>query len=122
MSRTLPYLDETWVIVPIPTAPARIRTRGYDQALLLARALAATRKLPYRRLLTRQSSARQLGANRRTRQAQAAHLFTAADATGKKILLVDDVCTTGATLKAAATALRQAGATEVAAAVAAWKT
>ena len=122
LDRVLPYLDDSWVIVPIPTASARIRQRGYDQAKLLARALAAKRKIPCQYLLTRQSDARQVGANRQTRQAQADHLFTAVAATGKKVLLIDDVCTTGATLKAAATALRTVGAQEVAAAVVAWKT
>jgi len=122
MDRVLPYVGPDWTVVPIPTAAARIRVRGYDQALLLARALAAKRGLPCRTLLTRQSGVRQVGANRKTRQIQAAHLFTAAPAKGKKILLVDDVCTTGATLKAAAVALHRAGAQEIAAAVVAWKT
>lgn len=121
MDMAIPYIATDWIIVPIPTAPVRVRQRGYDQALLLAQELAARRQLSCLTLLTRQHNTRQVGATRRVRQAQVNHLFAAKSVVGKKILLVDDVCTTGATLQAAAHALNQAGATEIAAAVVAWK-
>jgi ComF family protein len=120
LDTALPYLDSSWTVVAIPTAPARVRQRGYDQAVLLARELAKKRGLAYRQLLVRQTAARQVGATRKTRQKQAAELFAARTTQGR-VLLVDDVCTTGATLQAAALALKKAGATEVAAVVVAWK-
>lgn len=120
LAATIPYLDSSWAIVPTPTASARARQRGYDQAVLLARELAKKRGLQYRQPLVRQSSVRQVGASRTMRQRQATQLFVARPVRGR-VLLVDDVCTTGATLQAAAAALKKAGATEVAAVVVAWK-
>lgn len=116
----LPYLPDDWVICPVPTASARIRQRGYDQALLLAKELAKKRKLTVKRVLYRTSDVRQVGATRQERQAHAKNLFKSKPVSGK-ILLVDDVCTTGATLLAAAKALKKAGATQIAAAVVAWQ-
>jgi ComF family protein len=122
IDNVLPY-DE-WVIVPVPTVAAHVRQRGYDQTLLLARCLAAKRGFVLARSLERLHNARQVGANRVQRRAQSTKMFSVrpgADVRGAKILLVDDVCTTGATLSAAAKALRAAGAAQVDAVVAAWQ-
>lgn len=111
-----------WHIVPIPTATNHVRQRGYDHAQLLARALAARRELPYTPLLARAHDSRQVGANRQTRQQQTRQAFYVAKPVPRgTIMLVDDVCTTGATLSAAAQTLRAAGATEVCAVVCAWQ-
>ena len=118
---TLPYLEPGWLVVSIPTAAVRVRQRGYDQAALLAHALAKKRGLAYASVLNRRHNMRQLGASRVARRAQASQMFTAQSVRGKKVLLVDDVCTTGATLQAAAVALKKAGAAEVSATVVAWK-
>jgi ComF family protein len=118
----LPYGD--WHILPIPTATNRVRQRGYDQTMLLAEQLAEMRQLPLLCPLQRTSNARQVGANRAERLAQAERAFQLepnAAVKGKKVVLVDDVCTTGATLTGAAQLLRQAGASEVHAAVCAWQ-
>lgn len=118
----LPYYDETWSVVAIPTIPAHIRERGYDHAALLARELARHQTLRYVAALRRLRDTRQKGATRGQRLAQTQGIFVVTrNIRGKKILLVDDVCTTGATLTAAAEALRAAGALEVHAVVAAYR-
>jgi predicted amidophosphoribosyltransferase len=102
------------VLVPVPTHPARARRRGYDQAQVLARALAGRSGLPVTRCLRRTGSrARQLGAGRAERlQAGRLELHCHGPAP-ERATLVDDVHTTGATLRAAALALRAAGARDV---------
>ena len=100
----------------VPTAPARIRTRGYDQAALIARALAKRASLPCYALLGRSHGHRQVGQNRAARHAQASHAFyirKPSDAANRRILLIDDVLTTGATCEAATAALLKAEAASV---------
>lgn len=117
----LSFLPKDTVIVPVPTAQRRIRVRGYDQSVLIAKELARLRQLPYSYLLERRADVRQLGATRRGRLEQASDMFSVnGNVVGKKILLVDDVCTTGATLQAASAVLHGAGAKEINAAVVAW--
>ena len=98
----------TWV----PTTPARRRRRGFDQAELLARAVSDHLDLPCRRLL------RRAGAHTQTGHSLAERLtgprFTALRApVTTPVLVIDDVCTSGATLAVAAKALRSAGAPRV---------
>jgi len=95
----------TWA----PTSATRARRRGYDQAELLARALARELGVPCRRLLYRaHGAAPQTGLARADRLGNPA--FRARTARrGLRVLLVDDVVTTGGTLAAAAAALRDAG-------------
>lgn len=122
LADSLPYGD--WQLVPIPTAPSRIRQRGYDQSLLLASALAKHRQLPITNLLRRAHDKQQVGANRQQRWQQAGdalYLTKSSRIKGASIVLVDDVCTTGATLVVAAKLLKQAGAHEVNAVVCAWQ-
>jgi ComF family protein len=112
----LPQLPEGTLIVPVVTAPARLRQRGYDQAVLIAKELARRKNRPMEQLLGRQAAIRQVGASReqRIRQAHDAfYLRKPQKVAGATVLLVDDVVTTGATLKAAATLLSQAGAAAV---------
>jgi len=91
-----------------PTTSPRRRERGYDQAELLARGVARRLHLPMRRLLDRAEGPAQTGRSRVARL-DGPHL-TARRRVGGSILVIDDVCTTGATLAAAAAALRGAGA------------
>jgi ComF family protein len=122
MLRVLPFDD--WLVVPVPTAPSRVRQRGYDQSLLLAREIAMQRDLQLSPVLARLQNTRQVGANRVQRQKQSTQMFFINDIKqirGAKVLLVDDVCTTGATLSAAARVLKAAEAARVDAVVAAWR-
>jgi ComF family protein len=107
-------------ITYIPTAPARVRSRGYDQARLIARALSRRTGLPCYRLLGRTGNRRQVGAGAAERKLQAELAFYsrgAGRAAGLHVLLVDDVLTTGASCEAAAQVLLRAGARRVSAAV-----
>ena len=96
------------VVTWAPTSAAHARARGYDQAELLARAVAAELGVPCRRLLYRSHGASQTGHTR----AERLHGPSFRARRGRqqlRVLLVDDVVTTGATLTAARDALLHAG-------------
>ena len=110
------------LIVPVPLHPLRLRQRGFNPAGLLAAALARDRKLPVDpAALTRirnTPSQTRLARSRRTRNVSGA--FRARNrALPGRIWLVDDVVTTGSTLREAARALRRAGAHRIVAVCAA---
>jgi ComF family protein len=117
---SLPVSPDT-VISFVPTATARVRIRGYDQALLIARHLAAeARTDTFVSLLTRLGHQRQVGQTKAVRHEQLRHAFQVNDpakVATKRVLLIDDVLTTGSTLESAAQALYEAGAEGVDAAV-----
>lgn len=96
------------VVTWVPTTAARRRHRGFDQSELLARALARRLELPCRRLLRRRPGPAQTGRRRAERAVNVS--FTATRRVrGLEVVLVDDVCTTGATLRAARAALGAGG-------------
>lgn len=123
LDQIVSYLPADTVVVPIPTAHNHIRQRGYDHALLIAREFAKQRRLSFATPLFRLKDVRQVGSNKfeRLAQAKSSIAIKGTDFSGKHILLVDDVCTTGATLSASAKLLRDAGAVKVQAAVIAWQ-
>lgn len=105
-------------LVPIPLHPARLAERGFNQAELLARPCAERWQLPLLHgVLVRTRATRpqtDLGeAERRTNVAGAFAVAGPGEVAGRHLLLVDDVLTTGATVAAAAGALRRAGAARV---------
>lgn len=111
----LPRASEL-LITHLPTATSRVRTRGYDQAELIAKSLSRRSGLPYASLLLRLGQAHQVGAGREERIKQAADIYRARSTgrlAGASIVLVDDVITTGASLEAAAKALKAAGAKRI---------
>jgi predicted amidophosphoribosyltransferase len=100
------------VVTWAPTSVARERRRGYDQSQLLAKAVAERLGLRCRRLLYRDRSAPQTGRNRQERLN--GPMFRARPLRHPcRVLVIDDVVTTGSTLRAAAHALDLAGASEV---------
>ena len=112
-------LDEPFDCVSwVPLSRKRLRQRGYDQARLLAQGLARELQLPVCRLLDKvrdtpaQSGLKEDSA-RRANVLGAYLLCPEAEVKGKRILLVDDVVTTGATLAECARVLRTAGAEQV---------
>ncbi len=100
--------DAVGVVTWAPTTPARRRRRGFDQAELLAVRIGAAIDRPVRAGLRRASRGHQTGADRAARAAGPLFVPTggARSVGSGGILLVDDVVTTGATMQAAARALR----------------
>jgi ComF family protein len=108
------------LVVPVPLHDARARRRGFDQGRSLARPLARLLQAEYRDALTRvRDTSAQVGLGAGERERNVAHAFrwTSSQAPPARVLLVDDVVTTGATLRACAAAARAAGAGVVSAAV-----
>jgi ComF family protein len=117
LASSYPFATDA-VVVPVPLHPARLRARGFNQALLLARGLARRRGLVLApRLLRRVRATTEhagLGAEARRRNVDAAFLVRPEPAVADRALvLVDDVLTTGATADACARALLAAGARRV---------
>ena len=105
-------------VVPVPLDRGRLRERGYNQAELIAKPLARLLGIPFRSYLLVRTRSRpnQLRLTRRerwetVRGAYATHQTAQVDKL--RLLLVDDVFTTGATLDACSTALKGAGAARV---------
>ena len=113
-------IDPPEWVVPVPLHPARLADRGYNQAALLARPVAraiGAELLPLALERTR-DTARQASLAQGARASNVAGAFVVRArcepfVRGRRVLLVDDVCTTGATLEACASALRTAGASVV---------
>ena len=114
-------LEQADWVLPVPLAPGRLRHRGYNQALLLARHFAPrktdatlllrTRHTPAQSELTRAERLRNV------RGAFAVEPLRAHELRDRRVVLVDDVMTSGASLHAASLALRQAGAAHITALV-----
>lgn len=109
------------LVLPLPLAPRRLAERGFNQALLLARRLAPARTQA-RLLLRLRETGSQATLDRKARNLNVRHAFgvdplRTPEVAGRTVLLVDDVMTSGASLHAAAQALRQAGALRVSALV-----
>jgi ComF family protein len=104
------------VVVPVPASTARIRSRGYNQAALIAAACARSLGVPVDplALIRLRETRSQVGLTRLERLENVVGAFAAdpARVTGAAVLLVDDVYTTGATLRECLAALRAAGASE----------
>lgn len=104
------------VIVPVPLHARREAERGYNQAALLARELSRRVGVPTasRELIRTVRTRPQVGLTRAERQMNIAGAFRCTEEVpGLRIVLVDDVCTTGATLESCAAALKDSGAASV---------
>ena len=105
-------------IVPVPLHPRRLRSRGYNQSELLANELGRLTCLPVVsdslvRTTNTPAQARTAGAAERRDHVRGAFCCANQKLAGKRVLVVDDVCTTGATLDSCAVALNQSGAGSV---------
>jgi predicted amidophosphoribosyltransferase len=105
----------TWA----PTGAGRRSARGFDQGEIIARTVARQLGVPCRRMLERRGAEQPQTGLRRTERLAGPDFVARPDLAGRTVLVVDDVVTTGATLRAAGEALREQGATPVLAAVAA---
>jgi ComF family protein len=103
------------VLIPVPASRSGRRKRGFDQGLLLARSLSRRARLPLARVLTRRGGTEQKTLDERGRaknMIQAIRIrrglstATRRKLRGRNVILVDDVFTTGASLNACATVLR----------------
>ncbi len=103
---------EVDIVTWVPTTPARRRERGYDQAELLARAVARHLRRPCRRLLLRRPGPPQTG-RALAERIQGPQVVARGRADAAGVLLVDDVVTSGSTARVSAQALRSAGARSV---------
>ena len=109
------YMHEVWphampdVVVPVPLHPTRQRERGYNQSLLLARAIASGLPARLEPTLVQRgrytSSQTHLNREQRLQNVRDAFVRGAVDLTGRTVLVVDDVFTTGSTATAVARAL-----------------
>ena len=102
-------------IVPVPLHPRRLRERGYNQSGLLAVELGRLTNLPVTEdslIRVKEGRPQVRAANAKERRRNVANAFICRDekVSGKQIILVDDVCTSGATLESCASALKSKGA------------
>ena len=111
--------DDAEIVVPVPLAVHRMAMRGFNQADLLARYLSADISIPRKQALVRRGfQAPQMGLSKSERSRNVKNAFRVPKRwrqgiTGKRILLVDDVVSTTATMRAASEALVSGGASEV---------
>lgn len=119
MASELVHLKKCDVVTWAPTTDRRRQKRGFDQSELIARHLAAQIGLRHARLLRRVNLGRQTGSGREERLSRP--LFVSRPGLrGQCIWVIDDVMTTGATLRASAEALVDAGAGNVVCIAASW--
>lgn len=118
--KALPWAASLEAVVPVPLARERLAQRGYNQSFLLAEVLADKLQLPLLNVLEKnRQTASQTGLSRVQRKRNVEDVFHCIHAPppGSKLLLVDDVLTSGATSHAAARLLKEAGASWVGLAV-----
>jgi len=108
-------LEAGTALVPVPLHPRRLAARGYNQAALLAREVAKARALTCepRLLIRTRDTEHQVGKTRTARLTNPSGAFAVRKAGPRRAVLVDDVVTTGATVKAVTRALRQGGAERI---------
>ena len=114
-----PPLDAATLVLPVPLHRKRERERGFNQASVLARSLASAAGLPFNEsslVRATHTEPHRAGMDARARRESVADAFQVTQprlVKGERILLIDDVFTTGATVSACAAVLRAAGAEQV---------
>lgn len=113
LANTIPALHPDTLIIHVPTITNHVRTRGFDHALRIAKGLSRSSGLRQAPALARLGQHRQVGSRRQDRITKLEGAFRTKNGyfvKNERILLVDDVLTTGATIEAAAKTLKAAGA------------
>ena len=122
LDKTLPKIAGNVKIIPLPTIPKHIRARGLDHTYLIAKKLAKLRNKHNKsykteKLLLRAKNTVQVGSDAKTRNSQAKTAYKLAKNAGidekATYILLDDVWTTGASMKSALKKLRKAGAKKI---------
>jgi ComF family protein len=116
LDERLPHLSPDTVLVPVPTASSHVRERGYDHTNLITQYLAYMRGLKVdKRVISRKDTKTQHSANRadRIKQAVGAFQITGNVSSDHPYLVIDDVYTTGSTIKGVTRLLSLAGARNV---------
>lgn len=109
---------ESDIIIPVPLHPSRLKKRGYNQSEFIGKGLAETLGIPLQtgKLIRENSTESQTRKNRFERFLNMEGKFKLTDTqliSGKRVLLVDDVITTGSTVEACATILLEGGCSEI---------
>jgi ComF family protein len=117
-AKTVLSHPEEFVTVPVPLHRRRLRERGFNQSFLLAKVVSSGLETPLDclTLIRKRDTRSQTGLGRKKRRSNVANAFSVTSAAifkGKKVLLVDDVLTTGYTLNECAKVLKKSGALEV---------
>lgn len=122
LATRLPVLPQHLVVVPVPTSAGHHRARGFDHTALFGKHLAFLTGLPYREVLASDRTDTQHFKNRSQRHVAAQTGLRVRRTVPEHILLIDDIYTTGSTLRACAALLCQNGAVSVSVAVVARQT
>ncbi|MBZ0116979.1 MAG: ComF family protein [Sandaracinaceae bacterium] len=112
---SLSFVDRADLVVPVPLHPRRLRARGFNQATLLARYVAKTLAIPLETSLLERvrETNEQASLSKEARVVNVRGAFRAKRAVTERVLLIDDVRTSGATLAECAAALTARGAAGV---------
>jgi ComF family protein len=115
IDKVLPCLPKNTVVVPVPTISRHVRARGLDHTWLMAKGLARMRGWGCVRMVRRVTNAVQVGANAKQRYQQAKGAY---ELVGKvdarwNYLVIDDICTTGASLEVVCEVLKKGGAKDI---------
>ncbi len=110
--------DSFDLLIPVPLHPQRLRERGFNQVLLLVKEISSRTGIPYRRTILQKKKptipqVTLSGPEREKGLRGAFHAIGREELTGKSVLVVDDVYTTGATVNECSRALRRGGAKKV---------
>jgi len=104
---------DNFLIVPVPLDKTRLKERGYNQSLIMAREIGHKLNIQVSQVLIKNKRPPQLGLNKTQRKENIKNAFSCnKELSSKKIILVDDVLTTGSTIKESIYTLKRAGATK----------
>lgn len=111
---TVDVLDKITLITSVPSNKKRLRKRGYNQAELIAKELSELTNIPYDSVLLRMGDTKTSTLNKAERLKSIKDQFYFKKGVfGETVLLIDDICTTGSTLRECSFMLKKAGAKEV---------